>query len=224
MSAKSGYVRSGVYGAQLGPIGLLGFLSQTLPTTPGTNYLLSFWLNSPDGEAPNEFQVSWNGTMVLYQRNLPALGWTNIVLQVAAAGSNTVLQLGFRNDSTFFGLDDIGLVTLQPPIITGISLAGTNVVLSAGNGQLGGTYFTLTSTNLALALNAMAADCHQCAERGRQFHHHRHQRGQSTCADAILCYRSARLRLRFLPSIRCIRALALLEHTADRRCVLSRAG
>jgi alpha-tubulin suppressor-like RCC1 family protein len=152
VSAKPAYVHSGVYGAQLGPIGSLGFLSQTLFTAPGTNYALSFWLNSPDGEVPNEFQVSWNGTTIFDQTNLPALGWTNIVLQVAATGSDTV-RFGARNDNSYFGIDDISLVPLQQPLIIGVSWAGTNLVLNATNGQSGGTYFTLTSTNLGLPLN-----------------------------------------------------------------------
>ncbi|HEV2453935.1 MAG TPA: hypothetical protein VGY98_06715, partial [Verrucomicrobiae bacterium] len=42
---------------------------------------------------------------------------------------------------------------LEQPTLTGISQAGTNLVLSAGNGQMGGTYFALTSTNLELPLS-----------------------------------------------------------------------
>jgi hypothetical protein len=153
VTTKSLYVHSGRFGAQVGPIGSLGYLSQNLFTAPGTNYLLSFWLNNPDGETPNEFRVSWNGTTLLDQTNLPATGWTNILLQAAATGTNTMLQFGFRNDNAYFGLDDVSLVPLVPPIITGITLAGPNLVLNAGNGQAGGTYFTLMSTNVALPLS-----------------------------------------------------------------------
>ncbi len=40
-------VHSGNYGAQFGPSGSLGFLSQTVPTVPGATYVISAWLNSP---------------------------------------------------------------------------------------------------------------------------------------------------------------------------------
>ncbi|HEV2331163.1 MAG TPA: hypothetical protein VGY56_20465 [Verrucomicrobiae bacterium] len=150
---KSLYIHSGAFGAQLGPVGSPGYLSQTLLTKSGTSYALSLWLNSPGGAAPNEFQVSWNGATIFDQTNFATPGWTNIVLPVTATGANTVLQFGSRNDNSYFGLDDITLVTLQQPIITGISPAGTNLVLHAGNGQTGATYFTLTSTNLLLPLS-----------------------------------------------------------------------
>ncbi len=121
VSASSPYVHSGTYGALLGPVGALGFLSQTLPTSPGGTYLLSLWLDSPDGLGPNEFQVAWNGSVLLDQTNLGAIGWTNLQFMVAATGANTVLQLGFRDDQSFLGLDDIQVSPLVsangPPII-----------------------------------------------------------------------------------------------------------
>ena len=40
------YVHSGIYGVQLGTVGSLGHLTQTLPTIPGSNYLISLWLNN----------------------------------------------------------------------------------------------------------------------------------------------------------------------------------
>ena len=49
---------SGEYVAALGPVGSLSYLSQTLATSAGANYLLSLWLDSPDGQIPNEFLVS----------------------------------------------------------------------------------------------------------------------------------------------------------------------
>ncbi len=150
---KATYVHSGTYGAQLGPIGAPGYLSQNILTTAGANYLLSFWLDSPDGATPNEFLVSWNGVTLFDETNIPAVGWTNLQFRVAATGPNTVLQFGFRDDNSYLGLDDITVVPDVQPVINGIVLAGTNLVLNAGNGQSGGTYFTLTSTNLMQPLS-----------------------------------------------------------------------
>src|ERR1035441_3439381 len=144
MSVDSGFEgdmvpHSGNYLAELGPVGSLSYLSQTLATTPGTNYLLTFWLNSPDGETNNEFLVSWNGTTLLDRKNIGAIGWTNIHFTATATGPSTVLQFGSRDDPSYLGLDDVVVVPAQPTII-GMNLSGMNGVaysqqLSASNGQ-----------------------------------------------------------------------------------------
>jgi hypothetical protein len=110
VTTGSTYAHSGTYGAQLGPAGSLGYLSQTLSTTVGTSYLLSVWLDSPDGATPNEFLVSWNGSTLLDETNLTAFGWTNLRFVVSATGTSTILQFGFRDDPTSLGLDDISVV------------------------------------------------------------------------------------------------------------------
>jgi hypothetical protein len=104
---------TGTYEAGLGASGEIDYLSQTLFTTPGTSYLLSFWLNSPDGQTPNEFQVSWNGTILFDETNLPALGWTNLQFVVTATGPSTVLQFGAEDDPSYLALDDVSVVPTQ---------------------------------------------------------------------------------------------------------------
>src|SRR2546425_7961253 len=54
---------TGNFGALLGAIGSLNFLSQTLTTVPGTAYEVTFW-QLFDGGLPNEFSVSWAGTVL----------------------------------------------------------------------------------------------------------------------------------------------------------------
>ena len=109
------------YFARLGQSDSLGYLSQTLATTPGAKYLLSFWLNNPDGLTPNQFLSSWNGVTLFSRVNMPATGgspdtaWTNLQFQVTATGPSTVLQFGFRDDPTAFGLDDVSVVQVSPP-------------------------------------------------------------------------------------------------------------
>jgi hypothetical protein len=46
-----------------------------------------------------------------------------------------------------------GPTSRPPPGLVGIRLSGTNVVLNATNGFTGGTYYVLTSTNLATPLS-----------------------------------------------------------------------
>jgi hypothetical protein len=108
------YVHAGNDGAELGPFGSLGFLLQNLTTTPGASYVVSCWLDSPDGEAPNEFLVSWNGTNIFDQVNMVETGWTNLQFVVTASSTNTPLEFGFRNDNSYFGLDAITVNNLLP--------------------------------------------------------------------------------------------------------------
>jgi hypothetical protein len=148
VSTSPPYVHSGTYGAQLGPVGSLGYISQSIPTTPGVSYLLSCWLDSPDGETPNEFSVSWNGISLFDQTNIGAIGWTNLQFGVTASGTSAVLQFGFRDDPSYLGLDDISAVpasiiinitpTNSGDFVSGVwsgavtvLQAATNVVLSA---------------------------------------------------------------------------------------------
>jgi PKD repeat protein len=144
---------SGNYEAALGTSGSLGYLSQTLATTAGAAYSLSLWLDSPKGQVTNEFLVSWNGNTLLDDKNIPATGgWINLQFSVSATATNTVLEFGFRDDLGFLGLDDVSVVPTQPDIAS-FSLSGTNLVLNGINGQSGGTYYVLASTNLMLPLS-----------------------------------------------------------------------
>lgn len=108
------YVNSGNFGASLGPVGSDGFLSQTLQTTPGTAYIVSFALRS-DGLTANDFSASWGGQTFFSRVNMPAAGWMPLSFTQVATGSSTTLQLGFRDDPGFLGLDDISAIA-DPPL------------------------------------------------------------------------------------------------------------
>ncbi len=118
ISGNSQFVHSGTYGAQFGPAGSLGYLSQTLPTFTGQNYLLSLWMSSPNISGtltPNEFNVSWDGSIIFDRTNLGKIGWTNLQFIVTATGPNTVLQFGLRDDPYYLGLDDVSVTPIPVP-------------------------------------------------------------------------------------------------------------
>ena len=125
---------SGTYEAALLTSGSLGYLSQTIPTTAGTSYLLSFWLNNSYHDS-GEFLVSWNGNMLLDETNPVAPGWTNIQFTVTATGASTVLQFGFQDDYDNFGFDDVSItpMTLAPVPFGNIRLSGNEVILNWTN-------------------------------------------------------------------------------------------
>ena len=132
VTSDATFVHSGSFGAELGPRGALGYLTQTVPTKPGKVYLISFWLENQFADA-NEWHVSWNGSSVYDIVNGGVSGWTNIQILVAGEGTNSVLQFAFRNDYSYFGLDDVAVfeagLSGSPPAIT---VQPTNETVTAG--------------------------------------------------------------------------------------------
>ena len=150
-SGDSEFVHSGTYGAELGPYGSLGYLSQTLPTFAGQNYLLSLWLDSPNVSGtltPNEFSVSWNGGVIFDQSNIGKIGWTNLQFIVTATSSSTVLQIGFRDDPYYLGLDDINVWPIPNPSFRSVTKTSTNVMVFSWNSLASIAYQVQYSTNL----------------------------------------------------------------------------
>src|SRR6185437_2416462 len=152
ISTSALYRHSGTYGAQLFASGTLGYLSQTLSTTPGGTYLISLWLDVTNNSTANEFLVNWGGTTFMDQTNIPKIGWTNIQFLVTATGNTTALQLGYRNDSAYFGLDDVSVVSAQP-VIANFTFSGANLLLNNTGGLSNHVYYVLESTNAAAPLN-----------------------------------------------------------------------
>jgi hypothetical protein len=140
----AGLPHSGIFAAFLGPVGSLGFLSQTVTTTPGSSYNLSFFLQS-DGRFFNQFQVSWNGSLIFDAINISSIGCTPIdpcptdytdfgisivpdrFQNLLATSVTTPLVFGFRNDPGFLHLDDVALEPVPEPttlILLGTTMAG----------------------------------------------------------------------------------------------------
>jgi hypothetical protein len=170
------YAHAGVYGAQLGP--KRGALSQTLTTTPGTPYLLSFWLDSPDSTT-NEFGVSW-GTNTLFDRvNIGPIGWTNLEFEVTATQTNTLLNFAIQNAVSWFGLDQVDVEALiVAPASNTVACGATTTFSVASNNEAfvsyqwyglhpdanpfpipGGTNSVLTLTNVLSGLSSYDVVC-----------------------------------------------------------------
>jgi Viral BACON domain len=147
VTGSSSYVHSGTYGAELGPAGTLGYLSQTLSTTPGGVYSLSFWVINPLAGTPNEFVASWNGSNVVDLVNLGATGWVNYQYFVQASSASTMIQFGFRNDPYYLGLDDVSVTSVPPPVLQSVNVAGDDINFSWLT-QSGLVYQVQSSTNL----------------------------------------------------------------------------
>jgi hypothetical protein len=103
---------SGANGAYFGPVGGILNLSQALATSPGTTYSVTFWLaHSPETPAPyiNSVQVSFGSTTLLNQTQAPVSDYTEYSYTAVAGSSATNLLFAFRDDTSFFSLDDISV-------------------------------------------------------------------------------------------------------------------
>ena len=149
------YIHSGTYGSALGQVDRLAYLSQSLPTLPGQNYLLSFWLNNISATPlDNQLVVNWNTNSVsintiFNQVNVPEIDvWANYSFVVTAATTNTVLQFGLQNVTTYFGLDDISVQPAPAPTFRTVG-ATNNLIQFSWNSLAGLNYQVQSSTNLA---------------------------------------------------------------------------
>src|SRR5262249_42140771 len=96
------------YAADLGSVGSDGTLSQTIATTPGQTYTLSFFLQN-EGSGPNDFSAIWNGQTLLSLSNAATFGYTEHSYTVTATDSSTVLEFAARQDPSHWDLDNISL-------------------------------------------------------------------------------------------------------------------
>jgi hypothetical protein len=112
----AGNVHGGSYAAFLGPVGSEGFLAQTFATTPGAGYTLDYWLQH-DGGSPSSFHAMIDGVDIPASAlsNPPAFGYTEYTFTFTATGSTTELKFGFREDPTYFHLDDVSVSAVPPP-------------------------------------------------------------------------------------------------------------
>jgi hypothetical protein len=143
--ATDARVHSGTHVYRIGPDNLV-FLTQTLATTPGVNYTLSFWLSNPVGGSGTEWLVRVGGTTLADVTNPPSFNFTRFTFNFTATNSSTDLQFGFKHPPDWFYLDD---VSVTPTSTTaGSAYPVTVTALDAGGHRVGYTgTVTATSTD-----------------------------------------------------------------------------
>lgn len=101
-------IHSGTRASRLGPNNLV-FLTQTLATTAGVNYTLSFWLSNPIGGPATQWLVRVGGNTLMDVTNAPSFTYRNFTFTFTAASSSTQLQFGFAHPPDWFYLDDVSV-------------------------------------------------------------------------------------------------------------------
>ena len=107
--------------AMLGTNGSNGTISQTINTTVGQAYTVSFWLASDDFlQTPTTyFKALWNGAVETTNPGLPsytvgAFDYTQFVFTGIATSANTTLAFNYENDNAGYHLTDISAATATP--------------------------------------------------------------------------------------------------------------
>ena len=136
-TSVDGHAESGQFAANIGAMGSDATLSQTLQTTAGQQYTLTFWLANSGG-GPNDFTAKWNGTTLLPLVNAPAQGYTQYSYTVTATGSASTLEFDGRQDPAWWDLDNISVIATgtqvpsAPPVITSLGELPSSGALNAG--------------------------------------------------------------------------------------------
>jgi hypothetical protein len=105
---------SGTYAARLGPVGSDGHLSQVLPTVSGGTYHLVYWLTNEGGPV-NDFSVQLNGVTIpgSVLNNANPFPYQMYAFDFTATGP-TALQFSYRQDPSYWDLDDISVTGTGP--------------------------------------------------------------------------------------------------------------
>ena len=134
---------TGTHAMAFGQFGSFASISQTIATSPGSTYVISFFLanDNPTDELGDAFAVRWGGTTVFSLVDPQAtFGYSQRVLTLTAASSSTVLAFDGRNDSYSWYLDNVTIADAPEPaslLLTGLGLAAVAAAsksLRRGNG------------------------------------------------------------------------------------------
>lgn len=99
----------GNFAAYFGPVGDTATISQMIATTPGDEYSLSFYLANPVGGTPNLFSVTFGNSSFSFSNFGVAFGWQQFTLTTLATSDQTPLSFTFRNDPSYWFLDNVNV-------------------------------------------------------------------------------------------------------------------
>jgi VCBS repeat-containing protein len=109
----------GNYAAQLSAPGGIGTetLSQTVATTPGQHYIVSFDVSGDAESSSNLFRASWDGVQILNVSNNQSGGFTHYSFDVVgdASLSSTTLSFTYNDDGNALFLDNVSVSAATGP-------------------------------------------------------------------------------------------------------------
>jgi hypothetical protein len=113
----TGFAESGSYAAFFGDLQEDGggSISQSLATTAGTSYVLSFWF-AGNGDTPSGFSAIVGGNTV-YQVTNPSYdgSYANYTFNFTASGNSTLLEFDAYDNVSYINLDNISVTSVSVP-------------------------------------------------------------------------------------------------------------
>jgi len=109
---------TGNYGAYFGPVGGIMTVSQTLQTTPGQGYTISFALQQDTDPTPgylNSVTVQLGSVTGFSATNVAAEPYTMYTAYAVASSASSLFRFNLRNDGGYFYMDDISVVAAAVP-------------------------------------------------------------------------------------------------------------
>ena len=106
-TCPGGFTPDSNYGAFFGAVDEPTTLQQTVATTTGDQYTLSFYLADPQGGAPDYFAVNFGSASTTMDNFAGSFGWQEYELTTTANSSETVLSFSLRNNPGFWFLSNI---------------------------------------------------------------------------------------------------------------------
>jgi uncharacterized protein (TIGR03437 family) len=102
------YPYSGTYAARFGALnGTNDYIDQSLATTPGHSYTITFYLDASRENIGGAFVANWNGANLLTVSGSVGSGYQLYSFTAQATSSSTDLQFGGNSLRAFYYLDDV---------------------------------------------------------------------------------------------------------------------
>jgi len=114
---------SGTYSAWMGAVGSDGSFQQSIATTVGLLYNVSFWLESPGG-TPNDFSASFGGVTFYTITNAGAFPYTQFMGNITATTASSLLLFSARQDPSYWHVDDVDVHLVPEPGTLGLIALG----------------------------------------------------------------------------------------------------
>jgi len=132
----------GAYFEVAGPFSTPGGIQQTIQTLPGVTYTVGWWVKVQaayirTGAAAPTVSITFDGVLLDTITNDIALDYQQRTYTVVATGYTAVLSIQYRNDPSYFYLDDISCIS-KTPYFVGNQIrniaSGTLTLQSTGRG------------------------------------------------------------------------------------------